>query len=266
MTDHQIGPDQGFERWLAEAAPTLNDPPATPKAEMWENIGSRLSADGHRPARKPRRAQRPWLWPLALAAALLLGIGIDRFALRPETRARAIGAVATTDTAPTGEQASDVAATDQKPRPRPGLERAAPRVADATPDVANATPGTESRQPSSTLRLAASQTLAQAELLLAAYRTDDAADAQRLGRWAQDVLGSTRLLLDSRAASDPQLRALLQDLELVLVQIAQLSGAPLGATDRELLDRTLRDGDLLPRLRSAVPAGPTLVTGSSSDD
>ena len=105
------------------------------------------------------------------------------------------------------------------------------------------------------MQLAASQTLAQAELVLATYRAGDTTDARQLGRWAKDVLGSTRLLLDSRAARDPQLRALLQDLELVLAQIAQLSGAPLDPTERELLDRTLRERDLLPRIRNVVPSG-----------
>jgi hypothetical protein len=76
-------------------------------------------------------------------------------------------------------------------------------------------------------------------------------------RWARDVLSSTRLLLDSPASRDPQLRALLADLELVLAQIVQLSGTPLQAGERELIERAMRDRDLLPRLRSAVPAGTT---------
>jgi hypothetical protein len=59
------------------------------------------------------------------------------------------------------------------------------------------------------------------------------------------------------------LRTLLDDLELVLVQIIQLSGAPLDPADRELIDRALADRDLLPRIRTAVPAG---ITGSASAD
>jgi hypothetical protein len=61
--------------------------------------------------------------------------------------------------------------------------------------------------------------------------------------------------MDSPAARDPQMRALFSDLELVLVQIVQLSGAPLAAPERDLIERALHDRDLLPRLRSAVPAG-----------
>ena len=111
-------------------------------------------------------------------------------------------------------------------------------------------------------RLAARQTLVQAEALLTAYRASDdqhrdQESMQQAGRWARDVLTSTRLLLDSPAASDPQMRALFTDLELVLAQIVQLSGAPLQAGERELIERAMRDRDLLPRLRSALPAGAT---------
>jgi hypothetical protein len=101
--------------------------------------------------------------------------------------------------------------------------------------------------------------LVQAEALLTAYRgaesVRDPQAMQQAARWARDVLSSTRLLLDSPAGHDPQMRTLFTDLELILAQIVQLSGTPLQARERELIDRALRDRDLLPRLRSAVPTG-----------
>jgi hypothetical protein len=119
-------------------------------------------------------------------------------------------------------------------------------------------------------RLAAVQTLGQAEALLTAYRAGGAslqrdASTRQLGSWAREVLGSTRLLIDSPAGSDPQLRPLLNDIELVLVQIVRLSGTPLDSTDRALIDRALRDRDLLPRLRTVVPAGTADATIASDD-
>ena len=119
---------------------------------------------------------------------------------------------------------------------------------------------TPERGTSTLYHAAAVQTLSQAEALLVAWRVDaprDTAAARQLGTWARDVLGSTRLLLDSPAASDPRLRELLDDLELVLAQIVQLSGAPLTDEERALLERSVRARDLLPRIRSAVPAGST---------
>jgi hypothetical protein len=109
-------------------------------------------------------------------------------------------------------------------------------------------------------RTAAIQTLVQAEALLTSYRgaesgARDPQVMQQAARWARDVLSSTRLLIDSPAGRDPQMRSLFTDLELVLAQIVQLSGTPLLAGERELIERAMRERDLLPRLRSAVPAG-----------
>ena len=274
MTRYEIGPDDGpdaargagFERWLADAAPTLNEPPATPKAEMWGEISRRLPGDSRRPVRTSWTS-RKWTWPIMLAAALVLGAAIDRFMLRaPEAvDAPRIADVERAVKQPTSEvlgaqtgRTGGSAIDPVKPRPRPtGPERRA----------------TEERGPSTAMRLAATQTLAQAEMLLAAYRTDDMADAddaRQLGRWARDVLSSTRLLLDTRVAEDAMLRELLQDLELVLMQIAQLAGdGARGRSDsveRELLDRTLRDRDLLPRIRSAVPSGSGSYTTTGTSD
>jgi hypothetical protein len=78
-------------------------------------------------------------------------------------------------------------------------------------------------------------------------------DAQ-LGAWARQLLNNTRLLLDSPVAKDPTRRPLLEDLELVLVQIVQLSP---GSTpeDRDLVEKTLQHDHVMTRLRTAIPAG-----------
>jgi hypothetical protein len=98
--------------------------------------------------------------------------------------------------------------------------------------------------------------LGQAEALLSQYRADRAADRMdpAVGRWARDVLTSTRLLLDSPAADDPGMRGLLEDLELVLAQIVQRTGQT-DPLDDEMIDRTIEDRDLMPRLRGAIPTG-----------
>jgi hypothetical protein len=115
--------------------------------------------------------------------------------------------------------------------------------------------------------MAATQTLTQAEALLTAFRAPQQSrtDTRQLGTWGRQVLGSTRLLIDSPAGDDPQLRALLEDLELVLVQIIQLSGAQLDPTDRALIQGALDHSDLLPRIRTAVPAGAPGADAASGD-
>jgi hypothetical protein len=76
------------------------------------------------------------------------------------------------------------------------------------------------------------------------------ADDRFLGR-AHDLLLTTRLLLDSPAASDPRFRNLLEDLELVLAQVVRLQSDQ-GRADLDLIRQALDQRDVLPRLRSAV--------------
>jgi hypothetical protein len=98
-----------------------------------------------------------------------------------------------------------------------------------------------------------SRYLGQAAALLVALPADvraDRADARYLGR-AHDLLLTTRLLLDSPAAEDPRLRALLEDLELVLAQVVRLQTDE-GTTELELIRQALDQRDVLPRLRTAV--------------
>ncbi|HUQ98549.1 MAG TPA: hypothetical protein VM166_03780 [Gemmatimonadaceae bacterium] len=115
----------------------------------------------------------------------------------------------------------------------------------------------QSTSSTSAYQIAAMHHLSDAEALLTSFRTRSAADQQmdaQLASWARDLLSNTRLLLDSPVASDPQRRPLLEDLELVLVQIVQLSP---GSTqqDRELIEKTLQQDHVLTRLRTAIPAG-----------
>jgi len=100
--------------------------------------------------------------------------------------------------------------------------------------------------------------LANAEALLTAFRTDsrDPKMDAELSKWARELLSNTRLLLDSPAGDDPQRAKLLGDLELVLAQIVQLSPGA-AAQDRELIEGSIRNGQVMTRLRYAIPAGPT---------
>ncbi len=77
------------------------------------------------------------------------------------------------------------------------------------------------------------------------------ADQQFVSR-ANELLSRTRLLLDSPAASDPQMHDLLEDLELVLVQIVRLQNDHTSRTELDLISRALEQRDVIPRLRTAV--------------
>lgn len=113
---------------------------------------------------------------------------------------------------------------------------------------------------SSTYRLAALEHLVKTEVLLTSFQQDarEGRIDNGLELWARELLSTTRLLLDSPAATEPRLEGLLRDLELVLVQIAQYPESRT-AGELELIDQALLDNDVITRLRLAVPSGPLLV-------
>lgn len=101
-------------------------------------------------------------------------------------------------------------------------------------------------------RYAAEQTLGQAEVLLTQFRADAAVGAMPATSptEARKLLLATRLLLDSPSLAEPRLRGLLEDLELVLAQIAEGSVVK---EDREVITDGLDRRDVLPRLRAEMP-------------
>jgi len=68
---------------------------------------------------------------------------------------------------------------------------------------------------------------------------------------ATDLLSTTRLLIDSPAAGNPDLRSLMSDLELVLAQIVQLRQQPYRG-EIDLIADALQERELLPRIHTAV--------------
>ena len=103
-------------------------------------------------------------------------------------------------------------------------------------------------------RLTVAEHMTKAEALLTSFRTQPRGTLDpEIAVWARDLLTNTRLLLDSPAADDPNVAALLEDLELIIAQIARMS-----APSREE-SAIIRDGmnktAVLPRLRATLPAG-----------
>lgn len=217
--------DDRFEDVLKEAAQDYNRPPEAPSELMW----ARIEATRRERARQSERlifVRSPWVrWGLGLAAALLIGIGIGRFALEEGVEPVASGG---------------------------GTETTVPGVPAAYEEDTGA--------PRLAYRLAATEHLSRAETFLTSFRSSArsgaAAEAQFWSN-AGELLSSTRLLLDSPAAQDPIFRSLLEDLELVLVQIA---GLPEEGREEEveLVNEGLETRGLLSRLRTAIPAGPAV--------
>lgn len=220
--------DDEFDRFLRDAAPGYRVPPTPPLEAMWERIESaRFGADrpGDTPVLRlepsPRRRDRiPRWWlqsGLAIAATLLIGIGIGRM-----TAPRSDGVV---DVKPLA--ASESRSTDSSANPTGVYDAATTLYLGQTAALLTALPS-ESR-PGPTNRFFVTQ--------------------------ASDLLSTTRLLIDSPAAADPELRMLLDDLELVLAQIARLPTTRSPA-ELDLITEALEHRDVLPRLRSAAGSLP----------
>jgi len=267
-------PDERIGELLRRHAGLYHDPPATPRDAMWARIeAARGQAEGGGGGVIPL-APRWWLGALAIAAVLALGIALGRISMRqaterqgpagsPVVEAPAEREPESGTARPGGEPGTEAAPVDlavAEPEPEASPEAAPARVTPrpaADADRRAPSPEAPARATGSDLyRLASQQMLGQAEALLLQYRSDRAADRMdpTVGRWARDVLSSTRLLLDSPAADDPGMRALLQDLELVLAQIVQRTGQA-DPLDDAMIDRTIENRDLMPRIRGAIPAG-----------
>jgi uncharacterized membrane-anchored protein YhcB (DUF1043 family) len=221
--------DNQFDKLMRGLPWSFNVPVDPPLEEMWTVIEdahfnaatSMNSGNPSRPRAQSRALLTPWL---AAAAALVIGIGIGRFVPR--------------------------AATNRIPRP-----------AQASVGVAksNGDPTEPSAVPDA-YRDQTSRYLGQTAALLISLPAKDAtgkSDAAFAAK-AADLLVTTRLLIDSPAAQDPKMRSLLEDLELVLVQVARLR-VERSTGDLDLIHQAVEQGDVLSRLSSAV------VTNQSSE-
>ena len=179
--------------------------------------------EAQRRADRARHATvRRWVpWAAAAAALLALGVGIGRLSA-PGTRGPGPGPTPAT-----------VVATP-----------AGPRVSETA------------------YRLVTVEHLSQSEAFLTLFRASvrSGGEERLASATARQLLATNRLLLDSPAGRDRKTRVLLQDLELVLAEIAQLSPEAT-AGDRKLIREDMERGGMLARLRTVVPAGATPTRG-----
>lgn len=228
-------PDELPEEWLEMARSTYHPPGEAPRDEMWEAISARLFAEGadrggegsatsHRTGIRsidsaPRTRRLGGWVSLAAAAglALLLGVGLGRWSMPDPGVPISEG----------GNAASAVA-----PRAQGG---------------------------STAVRLATARHLNDADALLSFVSADASGGRtdRDVGVWGRELLTQTRLLLDSSVGEDPAVRRVLEDLEIVLAQIALLGGDvdPQRARDElDLIAAGLRDNGVRGRIQSVLPS------------
>ena len=99
-------------------------------------------------------------------------------------------------------------------------------------------------------RVAVSDYMTKAEVLLTEFRAQPGGQIDpEVAVAARDLLTNTRLLLDSPAAKDPKVAALLEDLELIIAQIAQAQ-AP-SKVERDIIKDGMNKTAVLPRVRAS---------------
>lgn len=216
--------DDRFDDQLREAARDYNAPPETPRDLMWQRIAAeRAKGKDAAPADQEPRVlpfRRPTFRPVRFAAGIAALL--------------ALGIGLGRMTAPTQDRV----------QPATVASEPAPRRSDVAYHVAT------------------TEHLSQSEAFLTLFKTSvrQGGNEQLASSTARQLLATNRLLLDSPAATDNRTRLLLQDLELVLAQIAQLSGRP-SSPDLDLITSGLDDSGVMSRLRTAVPSGTSATQG-----
>lgn len=106
-------------------------------------------------------------------------------------------------------------------------------------------------------RLVVLQHLAGSEAMITSFRSHARSgqlDAE-LASWSRELLSTTRLLESSQASSDPVMKRLLDDLDLVISQIVQYTND--GATNSDeldLIEQSINKRGVMTKLRSTIPS------------
>ena len=263
MTDH---PSDDFDERLRDAARDYNRPADVPRERMWAAIRAARASRATVPVPQ-RRTRRVWFVPAAAAAVLIIGIAIGRVSQnwtvapgtgldvspKPDSRATP-GRIAVIDSSITPESIE----RDSVPRHTQLATRDPQPDSRSTPDARRSTHSQPFGGGSANMayRLAVVEHLAGTEAMLTSFRAaakHGEVDAQ-ITTWARNLLTTTRLLQAS-AAEDPTMKRLLDDLELVLVQIAQYKSAnPHRAEELELIEHSIERRGVIGKLHTNTPA------------
>ena len=253
--------EERMDETIRQTLAASRRPPEPPLDAMWARIEERVFGDAKPPLVLHTRTSR-WLTPtLAAAAALVFGVGLGWYAAPrnvvtpivtlPAPTAATPQRTASAESIPSNtENAKTVTSTRPSRVTEPARDTRSVATA-GTPDPTAARLASQFNDAGSGSEM--SRYLAQTTVLLASLPSDHAATSAdtAVATRAGELLTQTHLLLDSRAGSDPTLHRLLEDLELVLAQVARLRGQRNG-TDLQLIHQTLTAHDVLPRVHDAT--------------
>lgn len=255
--------DDRMDEILAAGARDYNAPGPVPRDEMWARI---QAARGERGAARlgggHQRTAR-WVWPsFAAAAVLLLAVGIAIGRRLEHVAPAPIVANAPADTAARRDSSPSVApprttavaaTTDSLVRK---LHQEARTTDRRVRELAAAAPRASDQTPSLAYQLVVLQHLAGSEAMITSFRASarqGKVDAE-LATWSRELLSTTRMLEASPVTTDPTMKRLLEDLELVIAQIAQYTTRGTNNTDElDLIEQSIDKRGVITKLRGTLP-------------
>jgi hypothetical protein len=214
--------DEKLDSAIRKLAESYHRPPEPPRDALWARIQARRVEWTARRGRREFQVRPGIRWAAGLAAALVIGVAIGRF----WEGGNGGGTVVATDTT----AGALLATADESARAAYGI---------ATAEYLN-----------------------RVETFLAVFTVEAGSEGvgnREFENPARRLLLRNRLLQDSPAAEDAALAALLEDIEVVLVQIAAYAG---DGDNEELgfITRGIQDRSVMLKLRAALPSGTMPVT------
>jgi len=244
--------DDEMDELLIQGARDYNEPGSVPRDAMWARIENERHGRATFSA-APRQSPRAWAIG-ALAAAMVLGIGI--------VIGRRLERVST----PQGilvDAAPNRASVEVRPDSVVKAIRNETKNTDSSVRQLNqsrtASTRTDGSADSQNLayRLVMLRHLAGSEAMITAFRSSarrGEVDAQ-IGDWSRELLGTTRMLEASPVTQDPTMKRLLEDLDLVLAQIAQyVTNGKHDPDDLDLIEQSIDKRGVITKLRTPLPA------------
>ncbi len=205
--------DRRLDELLDDAKRSYRPPPNAPLDEIWSRVETEAFAVQPvvQPAGPARRSPGWRVFAGAMAATLVIGVALGRVTAVNEQSAT----IATAARQTSARLASNVANDPYQRQTQEFLGRAA--------------------------------------LLLASLPSNNhpGLPDERLNEQARQLLGTTRLLLDSPVGHEQRMKDLLEDLELVLAQVARLQTQHRGEA-LSLINEAIEARDVVPRIRTAA--------------
>jgi hypothetical protein len=259
--------DDQMDELLIQGVRDYNEPGPVPREHMWARIDAERRARGGVVA--GGSSTRRWGWAvtgIAAAAVLAAGIVIGRRLERASTPSRAPIVAQKPGQTPNSDSTPDRGASTPQVPIRDSLVavirgetgRTAKRVRELGERAA---PGVDAPTESENLayRLVVLRHLAGSEAMITAFRSSARSgevDAQ-IGEWSRELLSTTRMLEASPVTQDPTMKRLLEDLDLVIAQIAQyVSTGRHNPDDLDLIEQSITKRGVITKLRSTIPTRP----------